>query len=405
MKINRRGFIGCAGAGVIAQSLPAAVSAKPKGRNPRPYSGLDWSNVSLVRTTTHGHAKNQEMLDKYLKRGFDFLTISNYYPSAPTYPGKKMRNDRYRVRQDFPVMFKGKRTDGPFEWNKIVDEWKDELPEEQRRQLPFSSTRPLFKSWPEGILEAPNAEHHSFVGSPTHMCSVGSTFSSGTFDARNRFKTVDHGYKLGSAEPWKKAIDRMLEGLIYPDGGGVTVNHPRWSRLKQEHLHEILDYDPRVFGIEVYNYSGGNKESYPWSDYWSIDYWDRVLASGRQCFGVSVPDWAPARGVNVLVVPERTVHACLKAYREGNFYGAVFGNIVEFTGIAFDGRTFSASTDKPVRFELVSKKGVIATGEGTKFSWRLPSGSEAEHGYLRLVAKIDSNPDELLFTQAQMLCV
>ena len=43
MDINRRDFIGCAGAGVLAQSLPAA--AKPQGRNPRPYSGLDWSKA------------------------------------------------------------------------------------------------------------------------------------------------------------------------------------------------------------------------------------------------------------------------------------------------------------------------------------------------------------------------
>ena len=129
MEMNRRGFIGCASAGIIAQSLSGAVPIKPKGRNPRPYSGLDWSKVSLIRTTTHGHATSQKMLDTYLKRGFDFLTISNYYPSAPTYPGKKIRNDRYRVKQDFPVMVKGKRTDGPFEWNKIVGKWVNELPE------------------------------------------------------------------------------------------------------------------------------------------------------------------------------------------------------------------------------------------------------------------------------------
>ena len=401
MDISRRNFIGCAGAGVLAQSLPAA--AKPQGRNPMPYSGIDWSKAHQIKTTTHGHCTNQQMLDVYLKRGFEFLTISNYYPSAPTYPGKEVRNDRHRVRQDFPVMVKGKRTDGPFEWNKIVGAWVDELPEEQRKQFPFSSTRPLFKAWPEGILEAPNAEHHSFVGSPTHMCAVGSMFSSGTFDARNRFKTVNHGYKLGSAEPWRTAIDRMLAGLIYPEGGGVTVNHPRWSKLTQEHLHEILDYDPRVIGIEVYNYSGGNKKKYPWSDYWSLDYWDKALASGRQCFGVSVPDWAPERGVNVLVVPERSVRACLKAYRDGNFYGAIFGDIVKFTRIAFDGKVFSAATDKPVRFELISKKGVVSSCNGTEFSWVLPSGTAAEHGYLRLTATPESNSEEMLFTQAQML--
>ena len=179
MNINRRNFIGCVGAGVLAQSLPAA--AKPKGRNPKPYSGIDWSKAHQIKTTTHGHCTNQHMLDIYLKRGFEFLTISNYYPSAPTYPGKEVRNDRHRVQQDFPVMVNGTRTNGPFKWNEIVGAWIDELPEEQRKQLPFSSTRPLFKSWPEGLLEAPNAEHHSFVGSHStchHLDAHGTRISS-----------------------------------------------------------------------------------------------------------------------------------------------------------------------------------------------------------------------------------
>ena len=159
-----------------------------------PYSDIDWSKAYQIKTTTHGHCTNQHMLDIYLKRGFEFLTISNYYPSAPTYPGKDVRNDRHRVRQDFPVM----------------------------------------------------------------------------------------------------------------------VN--------------------------------------------------------------------------------------------GNFYGAVFGDIVKFTRIAFDGKVFSAATDKPVHFELISKKGVVSSCNGTEFTWSLPSCTAVEHGYLRLTAKPESNLEEMLFTQAQMLC-
>lgn len=342
------------------------------------------------------------MLDIYLKRGFEFLTISNYYPSAPTYPGKTVKNDRCRVRQDFPVMYKGRRTAGPFEWNRIVGEWVDELPEEQRSQFPFSSDGPLFTDWPEGILEAPNAEHHSFTGiAPrTHLCSVGSMFASGTFDSRNRFRTVSHGYKNGSGEPWRTAVDRMIAGLLYPDGGGVTVNHPAYSDLGQDDLHRLLDHDPRVLGIEVFNNSAGKRNKS-----WSVGYWDKALATGRQCFGFSVPDWHQDRGVNVMFVQEKTVHACLKAYREGNFYGAVFGDIVDFRKIAFDGYVFSAVTDKPVDFELKSAKGTVARSSGTEFAWSLPPGSGAEHRYLRLTARTDLNPEEVLFTQPQMLSV
>ena len=89
-------------------------------RNRRPYSNVDWSRCQHVMTTSHGHCNNQRMLDAYLKLGYRFFTISNYYPSAPWYPAKEMTWNYYRVHHDHPVMVKGKRVDGPFDWNKIV---------------------------------------------------------------------------------------------------------------------------------------------------------------------------------------------------------------------------------------------------------------------------------------------
>ena len=143
----------------------------------------------------------------------------------------------------------------------------------------------MFKPLPEGILEAPNAEHHGFVGSPTHLCAPGSAFASGTFDARNFYKSMSHGYHFGSGEPWRLAVDRMIDGLIYPDGGGVTINHPAWTRLTYDHMMEMLDHDPRVLGIEVYNQGCVKSEMYPWSKAYCEDYWDYALGLGRQCFG------------------------------------------------------------------------------------------------------------------------
>ena len=64
----------------------ATGNAPVPPRNRRPYADVDWSKVQEVHTTSHGHCENQKMLDAYLDRGFEFLTISSYYPSAPTMP-------------------------------------------------------------------------------------------------------------------------------------------------------------------------------------------------------------------------------------------------------------------------------------------------------------------------------
>lgn len=378
-------------------------------RNRRPYTGVDWSNALQIRTTTHGHCDRQSMLDAYMKRGFEFLTVSNYYPSAPRIPLNEMHQWDFRVKHDFPVMVNGKRTDGPFDWNKIVAKWKDTLADAQKKEYPFTRGKKLFKPLPPGILEAPNAEHHFFRDENNlkrvpgfHMCSPGSAFSSGTFDARNRFKTHSNGWCFGSGEPWPIAVDRMLAGLVDPAGGGVTVNHPTWSKMTYDYPCKILDYDPRVLGMEVI--TGKYRENH------DEDYWDYALRTGRQCFGFFVPDWQLWTGCNVLLVKEKTVEACLRAYREGNFYGAIHGDRVKFTNISYDGRTLEAATDKQVRFQLISGKGKIAETTGTGFSFKVPA-TAASHVYFRLKAfAVDGSgnvlPDdkgEVLFSQPFMV--
>ena len=373
-------------------------------RNRRPYSNLDWEKLIQVHSTTHSHCTTQKQLDTLIKRGFGLLTLSNYYPSAPYYPTSKMTQNYYRVHHDFPVMVKGVRTDGPFDWNTIVAPWIDEVEEPLRKTFPFKEGGPLFSPLPEGLLEAPNAEHHSFTDSRTHMCAPGSAFASGTFDSRDRFKTRTHGYSYGTGEPWRTAVSRMIDGLIFPDGGGVTINHPTWSRVEKQHVLDILDYDPRVLGIEVFNESAGDKNKYPWSDAFSEDYWDYALGMGRQCFGFFVPDWGAKEGVNVLLVKEKTVHECLKAYRQGNWFGAVKGRgILNFTTIAFDGTKLLATTDKKARFQLISKQGIIQEGESDRLEYSIAKEEYAKHIFLRIKAYATDDSGEIIFSQPFML--
>ena len=401
------------GQGAMAAPVGGSVTNVPP-RNRHPYKDVDWATAHQIRGTTHMHCKTQAELDIILKR-IEFLTISNYYPSAPWWPLSKMTENYYRVHHDFPVMVNGKRVKGPFNWNEIVGKWIKDLPAELQAEYPFKEGAPLFKPLPEGILEAPNAEHHAFrrdggrSAGNLHMNAPGSSFSSGTFDQwqKRRFQTgVRGGYNFGSGEHWKAAIDHMIEGLIFPEGGGVTVNHPKWSAYGRDFMLEILDYDPRVLGIEVIEGGCGNSETY----------WDWVLSTGRQCFGFFVPDHSinlksGSFGVNVLLTPERTVQACLRAYREGNFYGAKRGlNELKFKRIAFSGTTVEAETDKPARLQVITALGPVKeVKSGTSIKWTMEPPPRAGgprkdvHMFARIKAYAIDGSGEELFSQPYML--
>lgn len=414
--MNRREFMMLGAAGMIFPGInmslasdsvpPPNVKRDAPPRNRNPYKGLDWSRVMRIKTTSHGHCTSQKMLDKYLKRGFGLMTMSNYYPSAPYVPASKMTKNYYIMHHEHPVMVKGKLTPGPFDWNTILEGIKDRIDPKLAGKLPFKEGGKLFKPLPKDVLEAPNAEHHGFrldngkFAANLHMCAPGSAYASGTFDARNRYKTYSAGYYFGSGEKWRIAVDRMIAGLLYKDGGGVTINHPTWTKLDRSLMLQILDHDPRVLGIEVLE-AGRNSESY----------WDAALSTGRQCFGFFVPDWSVNKeifGVNVLCVEEKSVHACLKAYREGNFYGAAHGlDELAFTGLSFDGKCVRASTDKPARLEVITAKGVVKTVEGRDVVWNVVSDGNGTGPRVDVFARIRATAadgcGEVLYSQPFML--
>jgi len=380
-------------------------------RNRRPYAGIDWSKAIQINGTTHMH-QERDLREAVRERHIGFLTVSNYYPSKPMYPWREAVNEHIRAVADWPVVVNGKYTEGPFDWNKIIAKWSSELPEKDRKLLPLPTKklRPTFKEgdFPDDILEAPNAEHNKFlladgssVGS-LHICAPGSAYISGTPGLHNRWQLTSHGYCPGSGEFWGTAIDRMIEKLVVPDGGGVTINHPTWSNLDHKLILEILDWDPRVLGVEAMESGGYN------SEHW----WDWILSTGRQCFGFFVPDHnvrSQNFGVCVLVVPDRTQAACLRAYRNGNFYGAAHGlGELAFTEISFDGKTLKASTDKPARFEVKTARGVVHEEKGTTLTWNVPMTKGRRIGphvevFARIKAYAADGCGETLFSQPFML--
>ena len=261
------------------------------------------------------------------------------------------------------------------------------------RQPPGRTTRPAslhprrnpFTNIPEGLLERQTPKHHGFTNSRLHACAPGSAFQSGTFDVRNRFKTVDHGYAMGVGQTWQESFTRMFDALITPGGGGV-INHPIWSSLSREEVTAMLDFDPRVLGIEVFNHTTVNQHGYQ-DTVGSEALWDAILATGRQCFGFFVPDHVMQQddawmGRNVLLVDAFTVEGCLQAYRQGRFYGLLKGTGLRFESIEPGDATFTVKTNGARRIEFITESGLAKAVSAPEAAFEIPGTRPGARGDL-----------------------
>lgn len=404
---DRRQFIKQIAAGLIAApfiKLPQSNKSKRKFLVDNPYEGIDWEMFKQIASTTHVHITDQTKLDKICRNlKLKHIPISNYYPSAPYYPPAKILTDQYMVRQDFGVMYdinykksggfrNGQYIKGPLEWNKIIMDpvsgWYDQLPEERKKEIPFVVKGPVFTNIPEDVIFSPNSEQVDFTNSNLHANALGSTFSSGLFEAHDEFQIVKHGYCSGTGRTWEDIFGKILKELVFPDGGGITINHPVWSSLSFEEISRMLDFDPRVLGIEIYNdlcatgYGDPNRG-------WGLKFWDQVLTSGRKCFGFFVPDHTVGKGKNILLVPEFTEHDCLRAYRKGAFYGVVIDNGLKFNSIIVEDNKLVVETNKGATISLVTNKGeVLKEEDKTGITYDIPLNSEGMPviSYLRIEA-------------------
>ena len=101
---------------------------------------------------------------------------------------------------------------------------------------------------------------------------------------------------------------------------------------------------------------------------------------------------------------EKTVHECLKAYRQGNWFGAIKGRgILNFTNIHFDGATLLAKTDKKARFQVISKQGVVSETESDKLDFKIAKEDYGKHIFLRIKAFATDDSGEIIYSQPFML--
>lgn len=381
-----------------------------------PYAGIEWDRVHYIPSSSHVHVEDQAKFDKiYHQCGLRHIPISNYYPSAPTYPIEKIRYNQYAIEQNFGLVYNpdggkpgnekwaaGRFINGPFHWNDILmkgqDAWFRELPPELQAKLPFKPGDFIFKHIPSDVIVSPNAEHHSFTNAPLHSNAIGSLYSSGNFDVHDLFKTQEHGYAIGTGLPWEVVFPKMLDQLLFADAGGITINHPVWSGLTFDQVIKMLDFDNRVLGIEVYNDTCATAFGDPPAG-WAVRLWDEILKTGRKCFGFFVLDHTAGRGKNILLAPDFNEHACLKAYRDGTFFGALSGSGLRFSRISLQDNELSIALNGQAAIRIVTDRGEAQRTSGAEAMYRIPTDAAGVPAisYVRIEAIDDSS--EQLFSQ------
>ena len=343
-----------------------------------PYAGIEWDKVEYLHSFSHQHGDDPQV---FSDMGFGHLPLSNYYPSRPIYPLpaaflKKhpdvlgTPNAEHHSTTDASYHFctlgsfytagYGKTPSikpdvSPIEYVftglNVFDSQKSPWLGVYRLDLRFvpvgKSKEPMVSVTIEG---ATHVSHKTFApvgdgvlrGWPWTAKMPDAIYLKTESDKMRVRLEFDPAttritrFRLmqGTNRPWqdafraaldgtqKNAAGRPIEGLLFPDGGGITLNHPGGT---VKPLLQLLDFDPRVLGIEVWNDRsafGGTNATY-------YGLWDDVLRTGRPCFGFFVKDHSFfGRGRNVLLVagPSKATrlereHEALRAYRAGRFFG------------------------------------------------------------------------------------
>lgn len=389
--ISRRKALGAsallAGGGWIDWSSSARENA---GDYENPYEDVDWDRWNTLASMSHQHqGQSETSLDLFHGMGYGHFAFSNYYPSAPTYPLPAPWLAKHPDLIAAPNAEQHSFLDAGLHANSLgsllatgygasvpAAEWKvSPLVHRFEVLKPFSDPRP----W-EGLYRLdlriegknPTAVATLSIEGATECVLREGFAEKGTIEGR-ALQVGNHTLHLkasakeidvnlvfdptiltisqfrlmqGSNRPWREVFRAALDGeevdgelrggLLHPGGGGITLNHPTGKR--DDYL-PMLDFDPRVLGIEVWNQLtsgfGSALGFYATSGDAAPDHflrlWDEILATGRRCWGFFVKDHNTyGRGRNVLLVPPldgldpaACEAAALRAYRRGTFFGAV----------------------------------------------------------------------------------
>ena len=357
-----------------------AVAASDNGGDLEdPYAGIDWEQCEFVHSMSHQHqGQTEASLDGFREMGYRHLAFSNYYPSAPTFPLPASYLEKHPDLIGAPNAEQHSFPDAPLHFNSLgsllatgygasvggarlknspiihrfenLNIFDPARPWEgvYRLDLRLAATDPA----PPASLTVTGATECAFrdqfadlgpvrdrLFTPgnhvIHLRATAPTLEVAlTFDPA-RQEITQFRLMQGANRPWRDVFRAALDSLLHADGGGITLNHPTG---KVEDYTAMLDYDPRVLGIEVWNQLtsgfGSNRGFYDSSTGPHLHFyrlWDDILRTGRRCWGFFVKDHNTfGRGRNILVTPplaplspaEREA-AALRAYRRGSFFGSV----------------------------------------------------------------------------------
>lgn len=376
-------------------SLPlTGATARNTGRDlDNPYAEVDWGTWECLHSMSHQHqGQTQASLEVFYEMGYRHFAFSNYYPSAPTYP---LPADYLAKRHDViaaPNAEHHSFPDAGLHFNAVgsllATGYGSTVGAEERATAPlvhrfdglhvFTEERPWLGVYrldvrlaaTETTGRANPAARLTVVGA--HECGFREGFAdkgpltdrplppgNHTIHLRTTAPTLEARlvydqaalnvtqFRLmqGANRPWRDVFRAALDGetvdgrrsggLLHPDGGGITLNHPTG---KLDDYLKMLDFDARVLGIEVWNQLtsgfGSNRGFYDLSDGPHVHFyqlWDDILRTGRRCWGFFVKDHNTyGRGRNVLIVPDlaglplaEREAAALRAYRKGTFFGSI----------------------------------------------------------------------------------
>lgn len=472
--ISRRNALGAgallAGAGWMDWSSSAQGNAADYEN---PYEDVDWDRWNPLASMSHQHqGQSETSLDLFHEMGYGHFAFSNYYPSAPTYPFPESWLVKHPDVIAAPNAEQHSFLDAGLHANSLgsllatgygasvpAAEWKaSPLVHRFEGLTPFAEPRPwegvyrldlriegrnptavatlsiegatecvLREGFGEkGTIEGralPAGNHALYLRASAREIDVSLVFDPSIL-AITQFRLMQ-----GSNRPWREVFRAALDGeladgvrnggLHHPDGGGITLNHPTGNR--DDYL-PMLDFDPRVLGIEVWNQLtsgfGSALGFYATSGDAAPDHflglWDEILATGRRCWGFFVKDHNTyGRGRNVLLVPPldgldpaAREAAALRAYRRGTFFGAVssiatneagevvapydrsafrFRRIVltrDEKGIARSLSVAVGSQDESrlprVQIRIVTDAGIAEVIDGNEGEWILPRDERGE---------------------------
>ncbi len=375
----------------------AGSGAKPRSpgaqtRIVNSYAQVAWDKVEFLHSFSHEHGRDPQV---FWDMGFGHLPLSNYYPSRPSYPLADAFVKKHPDALGAPNAEQHSATDSGLHFCTLGSLYTTGYGQTPRIKADSSPIEHVFSGL--NVFDADKSPWLGVYRLDLRMAAqagsdkqpaVSLTIEGAAEISHKTFALIGQGivrgrrlstrspetmylraesdkvrarldfdptttriarFRLmqGTNRPWrdafraaldgtlKDAAGRPVEGLLFPDGGGITINHPRGPL---GHLLETLDFDPRVLGIEVWNQHDGFGG--PQARFYRS--WDEVLRTGRPCLGFFVKDHVfYGRGRNVLLVSmpstatrmEREREA-LRAYREGRFFGLLGALTVDESGKA-----------------------------------------------------------------------